>query len=70
MKARVPKVALSLFLAVPASYGTARILQAGCLDHAMEAALFYGKLPARISDAVTNLKTLPERMNPTRSECN
>jgi hypothetical protein len=70
MKACIPKMALSLFLAVPASYGTVRILQAGCLDHAMEAVLFYGNLPARISDAVTNFKMLPERMNPIRSECN
>jgi hypothetical protein len=36
----------------------------------MDTVLFYGNLPARFSDAVTSFQTLPERMNPTRSECN
>ena len=31
---------------------------------------FYGDIPDRIGDAVTNLKMLPERMDPTCSECN
>jgi hypothetical protein len=33
-------------------------------------ALFYANVPARLSEVVTNLKTLPERMDPTCSECN
>jgi hypothetical protein len=70
MKSRIPKIVLYLALAVPASYGTVRIVQAGCFDNAMQAVLFYGNLPVRMSEAVTNFKMLPERMNPTRSECN
>jgi len=70
MKSRIPKIALSFALAVPASFGTVRIVQTGCFNTAMQAVLFYANLPARISDAITNIKTLPERINPTCSECN
>jgi hypothetical protein len=40
------------------------------LSDVVAAVSFYGDLPDRISDAVTNFKMLPERMNPTCSECN
>jgi hypothetical protein len=33
-------------------------------------ALFYANVSARLREAVTDLKTLPERMNSTCSECN
>ena len=32
--------------------------------------VFYADVPDRFSDVVTNFKVLPERMNPTCSECN
>ena len=53
-----------------ATYGTVQAVKAGRFDTAMESVLFYGNLPARTSDAVTNFKMLPERMNPSCSECN
>ena len=40
------------------------------LSDVVAAVSFYGDLPDRISDAVTNFKMLPERMDPTCSECN
>lgn len=70
MKSRIPKIALCLALAVPASYGTVQVVQAGRFDGAIESVLFYRNLPARMSEAVTNFRMLPERMNATRSECN
>lgn len=70
MKSRIPKIVLSFALAVRVSYGTDQIAMAGCFDTAIQTVLFYGNLPARISDAVTKIKMLPERMNPTCSECN
>jgi hypothetical protein len=36
----------------------------------VDTVLFYADAPARISEVVSNFKMLPERMNPTRSECN
>ena len=69
MKVRIPKIIVGLALAVPLTYGTAH-LDTERLGYVMEAVSFYGNLPARISEAVTNFKTLPERMNPTCSECN
>jgi hypothetical protein len=70
VKSRIPKIALSLAFALPASYGTSHILRTVSAGDVLETVLFYGDLPDRIGDAVTTFKMLPERMNPTRSECN
>ena len=70
MKVRIPKIALSLALTVPASYAAVHIVRTVTASDAIETVLFYGDVPARISEAVTNFKMLPERLNPTRSECN
>ena len=70
MKVRIPKIAISLAFAVPAGYVTAHVVRTVSVSNVLETVLFYGDLPDRISDAVTNFKTLPERMNPTLSECN
>ncbi len=70
MKARIPKIALSLALTVPASYAAAHIVRTVDASDAIDTVLFYANVPDRISDVVTNFKMLPERMNPTRSECN
>ena len=70
MKARIPQIALSLALAVPASYTAVHIVRTVNASDAIGTVLFYADVAARISEVVTNFKTLPERMNPTRSECN
>jgi hypothetical protein len=70
MKVRIPKIALPLAFAVPASYAAVHIVRTVNASDANDTVLFYSDLPARISDAVTNFKMLPERMNPTCSECN
>ena len=70
MKDRIPKIALSLAFAVPASYAACDFVRTVNASDAIDTILFYANVPARISEAVTNFKTLPERMNPTRSECN
>ena len=70
MKTRIVKLACSLALAVPASYFTTQFVRMTSVTDVEEAVLFYGNLPARCRDAVTNFKMLPERMNPTCSECN
>ena len=70
MKVRIPKIALSLALAVPASYAEVHIVRTVNASDAIDTVLFYADVPDRISEVVTNFKTLPERMNPTRSECN
>ena len=70
MKVRIPKIALSLALAVPASYAAIHIERTVKAIDAIDTILFYANVPDRISDVVTNFKMLPERMNPTRSECN
>ena len=70
MKVRIPNIALSLAFAVPASYAAVHIVRTVNASDAIDTVLFYAKVPARISDAVTNFKMLPERINPTRSECN
>ena len=70
MKVRIPKIALLLALAVPASYAAVQIVRTVNASDVIDTILFYANVPARISEAVTNFKTLPERMNPTRSECN
>ena len=70
VKSRIPKIALCLAFAVPVCYGTAHVARTVNLSDVVAAVSFYGDLPDRISDAVTNFKMLPERMNPTCSECN
>ena len=70
MKVRIPKIALLLALGVPACYAAVHIVRTVNASDAIETVLFYANVPDRISDVVTNFKTLPERMNPTRSECN
>jgi hypothetical protein len=68
MKSRIPRIWLSLALAVPVGYRTTRRIDT--LGKLTTSVLFYANVPARLCDAVTNLKTLPERMDPTCSECN
>ena len=70
MKVRIPKIALSLAFAVPASYAAVHVLRAVNASDAIDTVLFYADVPDRISEVVTNFKMLPERMNPTCSECN
>ena len=70
MKVRILKIALSVAFAVPASYATVHLMRTVNASDAIDTILFYANVPDRISDVVTNFKTLPERMNPTRSECN
>ena len=70
MKVRIPKIALSLVLAVPASYAAVHIVRTVNASDAIDAVLFHPDLADRISEVVTNFKMLPERMNPTCSECN
>jgi hypothetical protein len=55
---------------VPASYAAIQIVRTANASDAIDTILFYANVPDRISDVVTNFKMLPERMNPTRSECN
>jgi hypothetical protein len=70
MKSRIPRIWLSLALAVAVCYGTTRGIRTGLFDKLTADALFYANMPARLCEVVTNLKTLPERMDPTCSECN
>lgn len=70
MKVRIPKIALSLAFAVPASYVAVHIVRTVNASDAIDTVLFYANVPARISDAAINFKMLPERMDPTCSECN
>jgi hypothetical protein len=70
MKSRIPKIWLSLAVAVPVSFGTAQAARTEMFSKATEAVMFYANVPARLCEVVTNLKTLPERMDPTCSECN
>ena len=70
MKFRIPKIALCLAFAVPVGYASAKIARTATASDAIDTVLFYADVPARISQAVTNFKMLPERMNPTCSECN
>ncbi len=70
MKSRIPKIWLSLALAVPVGYCTTRRIDTDTFGKLTTSVLFYANVPARLCDAVTNLKTLPERMDPTCSECN
>lgn len=70
MKVRIPKIALSLALAVPGSYSTVHLMRTVNASDVIDRVLFYADVPDRFSDVVTNFKMLPERMNPTCSECN
>ena len=70
MKVRIPKIVLSLVLAVPASYAAIQIVRTLKASDAIDNVRFYANVPDRMSDVVTNFKMLPERMNPTCSECN
>jgi hypothetical protein len=70
VKSRIPKIALCLAFAVPVGYASAEIARKANLSDVVAAVSFYGDLPDRLSDAVTNFKMLPERMDPTCSECN
>ena len=70
MKVHIPKIALSLAFVVPASYAAVHVVRTVTASDAIDTVLFYADVPARISEAVTNSKMLPQRMNPTRSECN
>jgi hypothetical protein len=70
MKVRILKIAISLALAVPANYAAVHMVRTVNANDAIDTILFYANVPDRINDVVTNFKTLPERMNPTRSECN
>ena len=70
MKSRIAKIAVYVALAVPISYGTVRIMPSVNVGAAMDTVAFYANIPSRVSDIVTTFKRLPERMNPTCSECN
>jgi hypothetical protein len=70
MKVRIPKIVLSLAFAVPASCAAVHVVRAVNASDAIDTVLFYADVPDRISEVVTNFKMLPERMNPTCSECN
>ena len=70
MKVRISKIALSLVFTVPASYAAVHVGRTVDANNAIDTVLFYADVPDRISEVVTNFKMLPERMNPTCSECN
>ena len=70
MKVRILKIALLLAFAVPASYATVHSMRTVNASDVIDRVLFDADVPDRFSDAVTNFKMLPERMNPTSSECN
>ena len=74
MKLRLSKHRLALAcvpcFAVTLAYGMVRFAGTDAADTLERAVRFYGDIPDRIGDAVTNLKMLPERMDPTCSECN
>ena len=67
MKFRIPKTWLSLAAAVPLSYGAVYAVET---DSFAEAVRYCCDLPEYLANAVTNFKELPERMDPTCSECN
>ena len=69
MKSRIAKIGLSIALALPCCYGTAHLMRSVEMNDVTETVKFYADIPSRVSDAVTNFKRLPERMNPTCSEC-
>ena len=70
MKFRIPKILLPLTLAMPVGYGAIHAVRTESLGSVMETVWFYSDLPARLSEAEAKFKRLPERMDPTCSECN
>jgi hypothetical protein len=70
MKVRIRKIALPLAFAVPASYATVHLVRTVNARDVIDSVLFYADVPDRFCDVVTNFKMLPERMNPSCSECN
>ena len=74
MKLRISKHPLAFAgvpcFAVTLAFGMVRFAGTDAADTFERAVRFYGDIPDRIGDAVTNLKMLPERMDPTCSECN
>jgi hypothetical protein len=70
MESRIPKIWLSLALALPVTYGTVQEIGTEAFGKLTSTVLFYANVPARVCEVVTNLKTLPERMDPTCSDCN
>ena len=70
MKSRIRKFALYAALATPVSYCTGHALRSVSMIDVTEMVKFYEDIPSRFNEAVTNFKMLPERMNPTCSECN
>ena len=48
MKVRIPKIALSLALAVPASYAAVHIVRTVNASDAIDTILFYANVPDRI----------------------
>ena len=69
MKVRILKIAFPLAFAVPASYATVHLVRTVNASDVIDRVLFYADVPDRFSDVVTNFKMLPERMDPTCSEC-
>jgi hypothetical protein len=67
MKFRIPKISLSLAVALPLSYGTVRAVETNSFA---ETVRYCCDLPEHLENAVANLRELPERMDPTCSECN
>jgi hypothetical protein len=70
MKSRIRKFALYAALATPVSYGAGHALRSVSVSDVTETVKFYADIPSRFNEAVTNFKMLPERMDPTCSECN
>ena len=70
MKSRIPKIGLYVALATLFSYGAGRVVRMVNLSDVVDTVTFYADIPGRVRDIVTNIKTLPERMDPTCSECN
>jgi hypothetical protein len=70
MKSCIPKIAISLVLAVPASYSAVHVVRTVNTSDAIDTVLFHADLPNRFSAVMTDLKMLPERITPTRSDCN
>lgn len=69
MKSRIVKIAFYVALAAPISYGAVRVMPLVNMGAVMDTVTFYANIPSRVNDIVANFKRLPERMNPTCSEC-
>ena len=70
MQSRIHQILISLLLALPVSLGTTHLVQNVGFSDAIDTIWFYCDFPERLSGAVASFITLPERMNPTLSECN